>query len=90
MYLEVPIVIMRDGGGMLEHIEDGQTGWIAQDELDLAHKLENIWADKETALRIAARASEHVQRKYSTENMVRAYKAFYYDALESRNTRLRK
>lgn len=88
MYMKVPSVIMRDGGGMLEHIEDGLTGWIAQDELDLAHKLENIWADKETALRIAARASEHVQRKYSIENMVRAYKTFYYDALETRTKRL--
>jgi glycosyltransferase involved in cell wall biosynthesis len=81
MYMKVPSVIMRDGGGMLEHIQDGLTGWIAQDVTDLARKLESIWANKETALKIAAQASEFIQRKYSIANMVSAYKEFYYSAL---------
>ena len=81
MYLRVPAIIMSDGGGMLEHIENGQTGWVAQDERDLARKLEYIWANSDVAGSVAARASAHVQEKYSLGNMVLSYKEFYRFAL---------
>lgn len=77
MYGAIPSIIMADSAGLLEHIRDGQTGYVARDEADLASIIERIHKSPSEAGQIAARGRDYVVHKYSLENMVAAYKAFY-------------
>jgi glycosyltransferase involved in cell wall biosynthesis len=81
MYFKIPAIIMEDSGGLREHIEDGHTGFTARDEIDLTRKIEYIYNHSHEAKKIASRASEYVEKKYSISKMVDSYKTFYREIL---------
>ena len=77
MYARVPSVVMADSPGLLEHVHDGRTGYVARDEAELARVLERIHACPEEAAAIGERASRYVADKYSIAQMVASHKALY-------------
>jgi len=81
MYGGIPGIIMADSAGLLEHIRDGQTGYVARDENDLATIIERIYKSPSEAGQIAAQGRQYVVQKYSLANMVRAYTDFYLRVL---------
>lgn len=83
MYMKLPVIVMEDSGGLREHVVDGQTGYVARDENDLAKKIEFINSNWKEAGQVALRSSEFVQEKYSKSKMVNAYKEFYREILEN-------
>jgi len=81
MYSKIPSIIIKDNEALKEHISDYQTGFIAEDELDLATKIEYIFNNPGISKIIARNASSYVVKKYSVSNMIKAYKNFYFDTI---------
>lgn len=78
--------VFRDGGGMVEHIEDGLTGFIVDDIPDLARALRRMASDPEGRRAIGARARERMRSKYSLQGIVQRYEQLY-GAMEAEERR---
>ena len=77
MAMGLPTIVMQDGGGLVEHIVDGRTGFIAKDFRDLAHKLEQL-ADNGDLRRLIGEAGRRsVTEKYTTSRMLESYRELY-------------
>jgi len=77
MAMGLPTIVMEDGGGTVEHIVDGRTGFIAKDFRDLAHKLEQL-ADNVDLRRFMGEAGRRsVTEKYTTSRMLESYRELY-------------
>lgn len=76
MGLGIPTVVMRDGGGLIEHIADG-CGFIA-DNVDHLSKILNVLiTSKDLRIRIGDAGKVYVRNKYSYENMIAGYNRLY-------------
>lgn len=85
MFFKIPCVVMIDSPGLLEHIKDKETGFVANDENDLAKKIEYIATNKELAAIIGDRSRLFVIEKYSLQNLVNNLKEFYSYVLYKKN-----
>jgi glycosyltransferase involved in cell wall biosynthesis len=81
MALGVPTIIFRDGGGMVEHIDSGQTGFVVADQQELAETIRRLLADTALAERVASRGRAAIRARYTTEHSAQAYKVLYASAL---------
>lgn len=84
MALGVPSIVFSDSPGLCEHIENGVTGFIVEDQEELVSTLERLCAEPDLRLRIGHAGSEHVRSKYSLANMHESYRRLYQMALDSR------
>ncbi len=83
MGLGVPTLIFTDGGGLLEHIEDGKTGFIVKDEEELANRIDALLDSQDLRRTIGEAGKAHVRTTYSLDQMSRRYKELYEKAIES-------
>ncbi|MBL0331850.1 MAG: glycosyltransferase family 4 protein [Chlorobiota bacterium] len=70
-------IIMEDGGGMLEHIENGVSGYVAKDLNNLIDCIKNLIDDAELRVKIAESGKERVHQKYSLSGLVDRYSKLY-------------
>ena len=82
MALGLPTVVFADGGGLVEHIDDGETGFIVSDQLELEATLSRLLADAELSRRIGDRARGVIRRRYTLERAGVGYRALYGRALQ--------
>ena len=77
MGVGIPAVVAADGGGLIEHVEDGCTGFVVRDQAELERRLAHLARNPglRAALGTAARAS--VRARYSTAAMVERYDELY-------------
>jgi L-malate glycosyltransferase len=73
----IPTIVMKDGGGLPEHILDGETGFIAGSFEDFAGIVKKLTADKELRSRIGEASYKFIREKYSTDKMILNYNKFY-------------
>jgi len=83
MGLGVPTIIFADGGGLLEHIENGKTGFIVKDEQELAEQICALLNRRELRHCIGEAGKLHVRMKYTVERMAQQYKELYWKAIEN-------
>ena len=81
MVLGVPTIVYEDGGGLVEHIVTGETGYIVKDEQELYETVSNLLANKELARKIGEAGRNYIMEKYSVNNMVMGYYNLYRDVL---------
>ena len=81
MFLKIPSIVMSDSPGLKEHIIDNKTGFIASDIQDLSCKMEYVYSHRKECNDIAKYASNHVRKKYSIQNMKKAYLELYKDII---------
>jgi glycosyltransferase involved in cell wall biosynthesis len=81
MAVGLPTIVFRDGGGLIEHIEDGQTGFLVGSANELTDRLRSLLADPNLRKEIGLKAARHVRETYTLEAMVRRYDAIYSRAL---------
>jgi glycosyltransferase involved in cell wall biosynthesis len=74
---ELPTIVMRDGGGLLEHIADGETGLVASDVDHLAACLDLLAGDGELRRALGRRARERARGTYTTAAMVAGHERLY-------------
>jgi glycosyltransferase involved in cell wall biosynthesis len=85
MACERPVVASR-AGGILDVVEDGVTGWLADpgDAEVLAEVLDTVAADPERARTVAARGREIAARRFSWERILAETTRAYESALGAR------
>jgi len=76
-------VIASAVGGLIDLVEDGQTGVLVRpdDPIALAEALESLVLSPERAAAIGAAARDEVTRRYSFDRMVRAFEDLYLSQL---------
>jgi glycosyltransferase involved in cell wall biosynthesis len=87
MAFGLPTIVFADGGGMVEHIEQGRTGFIVRDDDELADRIRSLASDARLADRIGASASATVRARYTPARAAHAYRDLYDGALRSRASR---
>ncbi len=80
MALGLPSVVMRDGGGLLEHVEHNVTGLVAADVSELAHLITRLVESRADRVRLGAAGMRHVRSTYTLESMTREYHELYRTA----------
>jgi len=82
MACEVPVVASRVGG-LSEIIEDGATGFLCEpDDVDgMAARGVQVLGDPALAARMGQAAAVRVRQRYSTDDVVPQYEAFYAEVL---------
>jgi len=77
MGMGITSAVFSDGGGMVEHIEDGVTGFIVDDTDHLAEVFRTIAHDPERRASIGCRARETMRAKYALDGIVERYERLY-------------
>ena len=80
MAVGVPTVVFSDGGGLLEHVRDSETGFIVHDTFQLARVLARLSGDPALATSVGGAGATAVRARYSLDQMVEAYNALYGSA----------
>jgi glycosyltransferase involved in cell wall biosynthesis len=81
MAMGIPTIVMKDGGGLVEHIDDGASGFIADDEADLQCKLSSLIESESLRKSLGAAGERSVKQKYSVKNMIASYSDLYAGAI---------
>ncbi|MBI5848255.1 MAG: glycosyltransferase [Nitrospirae bacterium] len=76
MGLGIPAIVMRDGGGLIEHITDGG-GYIASDVPVLASLLRILCLSEDLRRSVGENGKKYVREKYTLSMMVQTYNEFY-------------
>ena len=79
----LPTIVFSDGGGLLEHITDGKTGFIVSSTEELSARLTDLALRPELRLRLGDAARDYVTQRYSCENLVASYDDLYDELLSS-------
>jgi glycosyltransferase involved in cell wall biosynthesis len=77
MGVGLPTVVFADGGGLTEHITDGETGFVVRDQTEFVRKLADLVRDAGLRRALGGAALESVQRKYTLATMVDRYGDLY-------------
>jgi glycosyltransferase involved in cell wall biosynthesis len=87
MGMGVPPIVFSDGGGLTEHISNGESGFIVIDQADLERRLRELLADDSRRAEIGASAMAAARTKYSLEAMVVGYEALYAESCQTPDRR---
>lgn len=86
MALGIPTIVASDGGGLLEHVDDGETGYVVGNDDELLRRVEELIAEPVLRRRIGASGRDYVRAKYTPERANDRYKELYGAALSRRAT----
>ena len=73
----LPTIVMRDGGGLTEHVVHEETGVVAESSDDLARWIGRLAEDRGLRTVIGARARDAIRARYTTGEMVGDYDRLY-------------
>ena len=82
----VPTVVFADSPGLLEHVEDGQTGFVVETQSDLVEVLQRLRSDPQLRAGVGQRARASVRERYTPAGAARAYEQLYASALAAQRT----
>lgn len=77
MGVGLPVVVFGDGGGLLEHVEDGRSGIVVRDESELVARLADLVRDGDLRNLLGEAAREFVTSRYGLAAMADRYDALY-------------
>lgn len=77
MALGLPTIVFADGGGLVEHIEPDETGFVVADQAELEKALRRLLAEPGRGRELGTRARARVRERYTLERAARAYRALY-------------
>lgn len=78
MAVGLPTIVFQDGGGLPEHIQNGQTGIVVSSAEELAAELGTLLGNPDQRKQVGRKATQHVREAYSLESMVRRYDTLYH------------
>lgn len=88
MALGKPTIVFNDGGGLLEHIVNGDTGFVVSSVSELTATLNRLMKDKSLRENVGRRGSEFVRSRYTLRQMVEGYDALYELSLSKSGVRV--
>jgi glycosyltransferase involved in cell wall biosynthesis len=80
MAMGIPTIVFADGGGMLEHVLPGETGFVVADQFELVETLRRLAANRDWGRRIGEQASQWVRNRYGLPKAAAAYRSLYEEA----------
>jgi glycosyltransferase involved in cell wall biosynthesis len=86
MAVGIPTIVFADGGGMLEHIESGETGFVVDDQRGLEETVRTLIRDPELRSRVGEQGRRAVRERYTLERADAAYEEFYAAAVHGAAT----
>jgi glycosyltransferase involved in cell wall biosynthesis len=81
MALGLPLIVFSDGGGLVEHVEHGTTGFIVSSQRELELTVAGLMDDPERRAQIGTSARAFVRDRYTTQHAAHAYRDLYEEAL---------
>ena len=84
MSLGMPTIVFRDGGGVVEHIESGETGFIVADQAELIFVLKKLMVDRQLGRTIGQQGQQTVRQRYTLSSSANAYRQLYTHALANK------
>ena len=81
MALGVPTIVFADGGGLVEHVEDDETGFIVANQRELEATLTRLVADRAFGERVGARGAAETRERYTPQRSAAVYRELYRNAL---------
>jgi glycosyltransferase involved in cell wall biosynthesis len=82
MYQGVATMVCSDGGGLLEHVRDLQTGSVVGSIDEMATRLAELLRDDELRTRLGANGRAFITSRYTLARMIDSYNDLYRVALE--------
>jgi len=77
MALAIPTIVYKDGGGLVEHVIPGETGFVVSDDEELYDTVSRLLCDPVLRMKVGDAGKNHVKVKYGVENMINAYYRLY-------------
>ena len=77
MGVGLPTVVFSDGGGLVEHVQDGETGFVVDTVSELAQSLRQLAMNAEERADLGRAARVAVRKKYGLAAMVARYDDLY-------------
>lgn len=77
MSVGIPSIVFADGGGLLEHVADGRTGFVVRDQVDFDRRIAKLAGDPSLRRTIGDAGQASVRSKYSLEHSVDEYFRLY-------------
>lgn len=77
MALGIPTVVYADGGGLVEHIVPGKTGFIVKDDGELHATVVRLLDDSRLRAEVGNSARDYVRSRYSLDRMLEGYLQLY-------------
>jgi glycosyltransferase involved in cell wall biosynthesis len=81
MGVGVPSIIVTDGGGMTEHIEDNSNGFVVSDQSALEQRLLTLVHDSELRRQVGRAGRHAVRSRYTLGRMIEGYQELYDSAI---------
>jgi len=81
MALGKPTIVFEDGGGLVEHVKDGASGYVVKSVDELASRLGELISNGDLRFSLGANARSFVRERYTVEKMVKAYDDLYETAM---------
>ncbi len=73
----VPSIVFGDGGGLLEHIVPGETGFVVGDDAELVRVVHRLIDEPDLRRRVGAAGREAVRTRYTLAQAARSYRDLY-------------
>jgi glycosyltransferase involved in cell wall biosynthesis len=80
MGVGLPVCVFADGGGLVEHVTDGETGFVVADERELVDRVRELVHDAGLRKRLGSAAQAAVRSRYAVAAMVHRYDELYGQA----------
>jgi glycosyltransferase involved in cell wall biosynthesis len=87
MALGIPSVVFSDSPGICEHIENGVTGFVVENQDDLVSVTRQLAANPALRRQVGEAAAIHVRSKYTLDKMHESYARLYEAAMTNRRSR---
>jgi glycosyltransferase involved in cell wall biosynthesis len=80
----VPTIVFADSPGLLEHVDDGRTGFVVETQEELVEVLQRLRADAAAGADVARQGRDEIRARYTPARAARAYEQLYASALAAR------
>jgi glycosyltransferase involved in cell wall biosynthesis len=85
----IPTIVFADGGGLVEHIQDRETGFVVSNQAELELTIRRLIADDDLREHVGANGRRAVRERYSSATAARSYRSLYTEALAMVSSRRR-
>lgn len=84
MAMGIPSIVFSDGGGLLEHVKDGETGFVVSSVEEMALRLAQLIENRDLRREIGLKGRDFVRSRYTLGQMVQSYDELYDFAIAKR------
>jgi glycosyltransferase involved in cell wall biosynthesis len=81
MGVGLPTIVFSDGGGLVEHVDQGETGYVVSSAAELRAAVLRLLEDSDERARVGMRGRRTVRERYTPAAAADRYRDLYAHAL---------